>query len=295
MAEAVGRPAAVRPSAGAPAERAYLAALGDLAVDLAVAAGAVLVGWQEAVAAGRSLQVRTKLSDTDPVTAADTASEARLVELLRQHRPDDGLLGEEGADITGTTGLRWVLDPLDGTVNYVYGLSAWSVSVAVEEATADGWRTLAGAVHHPAADVTYTAIRAGGAWAAGRGGRRRLAVNDPVEARMALVATGFAYDPVRRAQQAAGAADLLPRVRDIRRIGSAALDLCRVAAGQVDAYYEDPLKRWDMAAGALIAEEAGAIVTVVDGAAPDAYGVMAAGPVLHPDLATLLARPAHRT
>ncbi|CAN5337148.1 inositol monophosphatase family protein [soil metagenome] len=259
-------------------------ALGALAVHLATEAGAVLQRFRSAIDGGKVLDVQTKGSLTDPVTAADTASEQRLVDLLRQHRPDDGLLGEEGSDTPGTTGLRWVVDPLDGTVNYLYGLPAWTVSVAVEQQTADGWETLAGAVHHPPSGETFRAVRGAGAWL----GPRRLAVNDPVEVPMALVATGFAYDAGRRAVQAAMIADLLPQVRDIRRIGSAALDLCRVAVGRVDAYVEDPLRRWDMAAGALIAREAGAIVTVSPGADEGAFGIVAAGPALHPELTALL-------
>lgn len=271
------------------AARPRPADLADLATHLAHEAGVVLSGWQRDVAAGRSLEVRSKGSATDPVTAADHASEARLVDLLRDLRPDDGRLGEEGADRRGSTGLRWVLDPLDGTVNYTYGLPAWTVSVAVEHEGDDGWQAIAGAVHHPPSAQTYVAWKGGGAWLGGR----RLAVNDPVEAPMALVATGFAYAASRRAQQAATVARLLPQVRDIRRIGSAALDLCRVASGHVDAYYEDPVRRWDMAAGALIAREAGAHVTVTprppDASGEEALGVLAAGPALHPRLMALVA------
>jgi myo-inositol-1(or 4)-monophosphatase len=258
------------------------ARLAALAVDLAVEAGVVLAEWQTA---GRGLDVRSKDSATDPVSAADRASEDRLVELLRQHRPADGLLGEEGTDVVGTSGLRWVVDPLDGTVNYLYGLPAWSVSVAVEQHTDDGWQAIAGAVHHPTDGRTYRAWTGGGAWC----GDERLAVNDPVERAMALVATGFGYDSDRRSAQAETVARLLPQVRDIRRIGSAALDLCAVAGGQVDAYYEDPVRRWDIAAGALICREAGATVSVVGGSEPGGYAVLAAGPALHPVVEGLLA------
>jgi myo-inositol-1(or 4)-monophosphatase len=168
-----------------------------------------------------------------------------------------------------------VLDPLDGTVNYLYGIPAWCVSVACEDA--DG--ALVGVVRDPVHDVTYRASRGGGSWS----GTTRLAVNDPVPLRRALVATGFAYDARVRARQARMLAEVLPQVRDVRRAGSAALDLCAVAAGRADGYYEDTTSRWDWAAGALIAAEAGATVT------PLRDGVIAAGPALHADLVALLA------
>jgi myo-inositol-1(or 4)-monophosphatase len=255
-------------------------ALLDLAVRAAEAAGHVLLERYGQVGA-----VAAKTSATDPVSDADRASEALLVETILAARPDDGLLGEEGSDLPSTSGLRWVIDPLDGTVNYLYRHPGWSVSVACEERDADSWRTLVGVVHNPLAGETYHAARGTGAWL----GDRRLGVNDPVAVAQALVATGFGYGSHVRRRQAAMAAALLPKVRDIRRVGSAALDLCSVAAGRVDAYYEDSSSRWDWLAGALIAVEAGAVVTPLPAPAPEGtVGVLAAGPALHSALSAFL-------
>lgn len=236
-------------------------ALRDLAVSAGREAGAELLRRRADVHA-----VETKSSATDPVSEADRASETLLVERIRAARPHDAVLGEEGADERGGSGLRWVLDPLDGTVNYLYGLPAWCVSVACEDA--DGG--LVGVVVDPVHDEVFSAIRGEGAWLGGT----CLAVNDPVAVDRALVATGFAYDPAVRRVQADIAAHVLGSVRDIRRGGSAALDLCALAAGRVDAYYEDGIAHWDWAAGALIALEAGAARH------PYGNGLIAAGPAL---------------
>lgn len=234
-----------------------------LAVEVAEAAGAELSRRADDVHA-----VEAKTSATDPVSEADRASERLLVERILAARPDDGLLGEEGTDRRGSSGLRWVIDPLDGTVNYLYGIPAWCVSVAC----ADDRGAVVGVVHDPVHGETFRARRDGGAWMGGRA----LAVHDPVPLDRALVATGFAYAADTRARQAGVLASLLPRVRDVRRGGSAALDLCAVAAGRVDGYYEDTTMPWDWAAGALIAAEAGATVSRLGD------GVLAAGPALHP-------------
>lgn len=248
---------------------ADLPALRSLAVAAARAAGAVLLERY-----GTALGVETKSGATDPVTEADRASESVLVEAILSARPDDGLLGEEGASRAGGSGLRWVLDPLDGTVNYLYGLPAWAVSVACEDASG----ALVGVVHDPVHGETFSAVRGGGAVL----GSRRLRVNDPVALSQALVATGFVYDPGVRARQAVIVARVLPAARDVRRFGSAALDLCALAAGRVDGYYEDTLGRWDWPAGALIASESGAVVE------PLGSGVIAAGPALFGDLRALV-------
>lgn len=241
----------------------------DLAVAVATAAGEqVLSHWGDA---GR---VTYKTSDTDPVSEADTASERFITSALLDARPDDGMLGEEGADHPGTSGLRWVVDPIDGTVNFLYGIPAWSVSIACE----DDAGAVIGVVRQPAADRTYVAIRGGGSFL----GDRRLQVNDPVPLGSALIATGFSYEVDNRRRQAGTVASLLPQVRDIRRIGSAALDLCMVGAGMVDGYFEDTTSRWDWAAGALVASEAGAQVAQVGG------GLIAAGPALFSELAGAL-------
>lgn len=247
------------------------AALASLASSAAEAAGALLLER-----AGDVHRVEWKSSATDPVSEADRASEELLVRLLTAARPEDGLLGEEGAQRTAASGYRWVLDPLDGTVNYLYGHVGWSVSVACEQRVGDAWQAVAGAVHDPVHGETFSAARGSGA----RLGGRVLRVNDPVPLQAALVATGFGYGVEDRRRQAATVAALLPRVRDVRRVGSAALDLCAVAAGRVDAYGEDTPARWDWAAGALIAAEAGARVTVLG--APDSdVGILASGPALH--------------
>lgn len=250
--------------------RADTAALAALARDAAEAAGRVLLDRY-----GRRGRVETKTSATDPVSEADRASEALLVERITRARPEDGLIGEEGAERPARSGLRWVIDPLDGTVNYLYGLPAWCVSVACE----DDRGALVGVVHDPLHGETFAAVRGGGATL----GERRLRVNDPVELARALVATGFSYDRVARARQVATVARLVPVARDIRRGGSAALDLCAVAAGRVDGYYEDFTARWDWAAGALIAAEAGATVEHTDA------GIVAAGPGLFPALRAAVA------
>ena len=245
-------------------------ALLAVATRLAREAGAVLLQRQ-----GDAGRVTYKTSATDPVSQADQASEHLITEGLAAARPDDGLLGEEGASRPGSSGLRWVVDPLDGTVNFLYGIPAWCVSIACEDD--DG--ALVGVVYQPVTGALYTAARGDGATLDGA----PLVVNDPVLLERALLATGFSYDIEDRRRQAALVADLLPRVRDIRRIGSAALDLCMVAAGTVDGYYEDTTSIWDWRAGALIAAEAGAkVLTEPSGL------VVAAGPALFTPLCEAL-------
>ena len=280
-------PAPALPGAG------ELAELRRVAVEVAAAAG-------ELVRTGRPDRVEvaaTKSTPTDVVTAMDHASEQLLVELLGRLRPRDGVLGEEGGHRPGTSGLTWVVDPVDGTVNYLYGLRAYAVSVACVLDPAGGadrpdprtWTVLAGCVHDPTAQEVWSAALGQGASLDAAGRRRELRVPQGVELPGALVATGFGYDPQRRAEQAAVLARLLPRVRDVRRIGSAALDLCWVGAGRLDAYYEKGLKPWDMAAGALVAAEAGALVTGFDGGPARTEGVLAAAPGLHAALRAELA------
>lgn len=252
-------------------------ALVGLAEEVARAAGATLLDRR-----GRAGDVEQKSSATDPVSEADRASEALLVGRILDARPADGIVGEEGADRPSSSGLRWVLDPLDGTVNYLYGFPAWAVSVACE----DDRGTLVGVVYDPLRDQVFSAVRGEGA----RVGPTPLHVNDPVPLERALVATGFSYDAVERARQGRILARLLPRVRDVRRGGSAALDLCWVAAGTVDGFYEDTVSRWDWAAGSLIAAEAGA--TVSGPPAGEERMLVVAGPALHPLLRDEVAEPA---
>ena len=222
---------------------------------------------------GRPDRVRvhaTKSSPVDVVTAMDLASEDLLRRRIAELRPGDGILGEERGYEPGSTGVTWVVDPIDGTVNYLYGLASWSVSVAAVgspvgagDAAPDPqtWTVLAGAVHAPVDGRTFLAARGLGATLDGAPVR----VNDERPLAESLVGTGFGYLAERRRAQAVVVADLLPRVRDVRRLGSAALDLCAVASGGLDLYYERGLAPWDMAAASLVAQEAGATVTGLRG------------------------------
>ncbi|TFV98012.1 inositol monophosphatase family protein [Leifsonia flava] len=220
----------------------------------------------------------TKSGPTDIVTQADRETEALIRSLIADARPNDGFFGEESDASGGSSGLTWVVDPIDGTVNFLYGLPAWAVSVAVVEGDPDPatWNALAGVVVGPAAGETYRASAGGGAWL----GDTRLAVNQGVELPYALVATGFSYSSETRAAQAEILRTILPRVRDIRRIGSAALDLSYLAAGRLDVHFERGLNPWDHAAGGLIAREAGAKVGGVGGAAESTAMTIAAEPAL---------------
>ena len=214
-------------------------------------------------------EVSTKSTDTDVVTAADRAVERHVVAALRDRRPADSVLGEEsGGTGGGGAQVRWILDPIDGTVNYLYGLPLYAISLAAE---VDGV-VVAGVVRNPATGHEWTAVRGAGAYRDGR----RLAGSRVTRLGQALLATGFGYDPARRAHQARVLAALLPEVRDVRRLGSAALDLCLAAEGVVDMFYEKGLNIWDYAAGALIATEAGLRVTGLAGAPPGPDLVLAA-------------------
>jgi len=235
---------------------------------------------------GQVSVVQTKSSPTDVVTEMDHAAEKLIRDRLLAARPGDAILGEEGGE-TGAGPVRWIVDPLDGTVNYLYGLPAWAVSVAAE---VDGV-IVAGAVCVPLQRSTFTATLGGGAWleSAWEGSPRRLTCNREVALGDALVATGFAYSSGHRAGQGRVVAAVLPRVRDIRRAGAAAVDLCSVAAGRVDAYYEQGTHYWDIAAGGLIAREAGAITGGLRGDEAGEAMTLAAGPSLFADLRDLLA------
>ncbi|HEV3377535.1 MAG TPA: inositol monophosphatase family protein [Thermoleophilaceae bacterium] len=220
-----------------------------------------------------------KSSATDPVSDADREAERAIRELLSAERPADGLVAEEGSHAEADSGRRWVVDPLDGTVNFIYELPAWAVSVALEDA--DG--VAAGVVHSPVLGETFCAVRGGGAWIAESGRPLRASGCDRLE--RAMVATGFSYEPARRVQQAAVVARLLPLARDIRRAGAAALDLAWTAAGRLDAFYENGLKRWDWAAGHLLVQEAGGVTGWIGGEPP--VLVAAATPTLLDELRPL--------
>jgi myo-inositol-1(or 4)-monophosphatase len=235
----------------------------------------------------RAQVAATKSSDVDPVTAMDLASEAHLRALIAEHRPDDGVLGEEDDRVAGTTGLTWVLDPIDGTVNYLYGVPAFAVSVGLVagEPDPERWTVVAGCVHAVVDGATYTAGRGLGAFRDGE----RIVVNPARSLATSLVGTGFGYRADRRRVQGRVLAELLPRVRDIRRIGSAALDLCRVAEGSLDAHYERGLNPWDLAAGEVVAREAGAAVTGLRGRAASTDMSVVGPPETVAELAAALA------
>ncbi|GEK79414.1 inositol monophosphatase family protein [Agrococcus baldri] len=256
--------------------------LHDLLVGLAVDAATLARSRREAgvtIAASKSSLV-------DIVTEADREVERLVVDRIRAARPDDGILGEEGTSIPGTSGLTWVIDPIDGTVNYLYDIPAYAVSIALVEGDPDPktWRALSGAVVDAASGTLYEAQRGGGAKRDGR----EIRVADAVPAEIALVGTGFGYDARRRERQAAVVQGLIGSVRDIRRIGSAALDLASVASGRLNAYFERGLQPWDMAAGALLVQEAGGAVRGWGGVPASTDFLLAAAPALADELAALL-------
>ncbi|MGY1744942.1 inositol monophosphatase family protein [Blastococcus sp. SYSU D00695] len=260
----------------------------DALLDLAVATAAEAATLIARERAGAAALVDTKSSPTDVVTAVDRAAEELITGRLLAARPDDGLLGEEGAQRAGTSGVRWVVDPVDGTVNLLYGLPAFSVSIAAE---VDG-QVVAGVVHNVLTGERYTATAGGGAHLAtpDAPGPVRLSAGSPASLEQTLVLTGFGYRVEQRRAQGAVVAELLPQVRDIRRHGSSALDLCTVAAGRADAYYEEGLKPWDHAAGALVAAEAGAVVTGLPGRAFADPLAIAVAPSVAGPFVELLAR-----
>jgi myo-inositol-1(or 4)-monophosphatase len=231
-------------------------------------------------ATGHGIDVSAKTTATDLVTQVDRQTEQWLRDRIEAARPGDGVLGEEGTGVPSRTRVRWIIDPIDGTVNFVLGLPQYSVSVAAE---VDGV-VVAGAVCNVALDETFRAHAGGGAWR----GEQRLPGPRAVDVSRAVVGTGFAYDADMRARQAAVVAQLLPRIADIRRLGSAALDLCAVAAGHIDAYFEAGLHPWDYAAGALIATEAGCAVSGLRGRAPGSTFTAAVAPATAPAFFALL-------
>jgi myo-inositol-1(or 4)-monophosphatase len=255
----------------------------ELAVSLAREAAALVLDRPA------DLEAVAKATPTDAVTVTDRASERLILAGLAAARPADAVVAEESG-ITGSatrTGVRWYVDPLDGTVNYLYDLPQYAVSIAAE---VDG-DVVAGVVLDVANGDAYTATRGGGAYCNGQ----RLGCRAESDAALALVATGFSYDADRRAVQGEVLRAVLPAVRDIRRMGAAALDLCAVAAGRVDAYFEEWLKPWDWAAGALIAEEAGARTGTVGGGPLASSTALAANPRLYPAMEAMLAAAAAAT
>lgn len=245
----------------------------DLAIELARAAGTEALRGRKGLPLGQPPTHDTKSSAVDPVTQFDRDAEALIVAELRIRRPDDAIVGEEGANDPGTSGIEWHIDPIDGTANFLYDLPGWCTSVAA----VDERGTVAGAVYLPNADEMFAASRGGGATLNGTA----ISASSVTSLALAMVGTGFNYVAERRVHQADRIRLLLPLVRDIRRIGSAAADLCAVACGRLDAYFEEHLNSWDYAAGVLIAAEAGAVTTDLEGGVPSSTCTVAAAPGVH--------------
>jgi myo-inositol-1(or 4)-monophosphatase len=259
----------------------------EVAVEAARHGGALLA---ERVRDGAEREVSSKSTPTDLVSEADLASERGIRELLASLRPDDGFVGEEGDHVEGTSGLSWVVDPLDGTVNFLFGLPQWCVSVAVRDA---GGTILAGAIHDPSREQLFSAARGARAMLTGPEGTIELGDAHALRPRAselasAMVATGFAYDARVRAAQAQVLASVIPRVRDIRRFGSAALDLAWTAAGRYDAYFERTVKPWDIAAGTLLCEAVGLQVVGLPEHEDLPWGILVAPPALCEPLLALV-------
>jgi len=263
----------------------------EIARDLAIRSGELIRADH-----GRHRAVtQTKSSDTDPVTEMDRTVEQFLRSELGRLRPKDAILGEEGDDVLGTSGLTWVLDPIDGTVNFVYGVAPSAVSVAVVQGPPDPrkWKPRAGCVHSVDGRTWWAASGEGAWFGVFRDGelqdvRQLPPIENPAPLSRSLVATGFGYDAARRADQARVLVQVLPKVRDIRRLGSAAIDLCLTADGSVDLYYERGLNPWDQAAGALVATEAGCTVSGLYGQPPTADMVVAGRGEAREELVRLL-------
>ncbi len=259
------------------------AVLRTLCADIAREAGSFAHDQRRLLGAGSRAAHDTKSSNVDPVTEFDRATEKLVFDRLRSERPDDSIVGEEGSNHRGTSDFEWHIDPIDGTVNFVYDLPGWCTSVAVLR---DG-HPVAGAIYAPVVDELYSAALGHGATI----NDAPITVSGATDLATALPATGFSYqlDQVRVAQ-ADRIARILPRVRDIRRQGSAALDLAYVASGRVDAYFEEFINSWDVAAGVLLVTEAGGTVTAFDGGPLDATapaGVIASTPELHGEFVTM--------
>lgn len=270
-------------SSGRDIPEPLLRELEELAVTAATAAGRFIVDERP-----RGMGVLdTKSSVNDIVTVMDQDSELLLRRMLLGARPDDAVLGEEDGASAGTSGITWVIDPIDGTVNYLYEIPAYCVSVAAvigDAGTPGQWQPVAGAVCNPVTGEVFHTRRGGGAYLRVGNEDTAIRVNAVDILLQSLVATGFGYVPEVRARQGEVLRAILPDIRDIRRAGSAALDLCAVACGRVDAYYESGLNPWDLAAGWIIALEAGALVTGLNGIPPGQAAVVAAVPGIHASL-----------
>jgi myo-inositol-1(or 4)-monophosphatase len=249
----------------------------EIAIDAAREAGVLLLERFRSTATG----VDSKSTPTDPVSDADRDSERLIVSHIRTRRSEDAIVAEEGEARESDSGLTWVIDPLDGTVNFLFGIPVWSVSIAVE----DHEGALAGVVFDPNRGEMFSATRGGGANLNGEA----IAVSGQTDLAHALIGTGFAYDARVREIQAEIVSRVLPKVRDIRRAGSAALDLAAVACGRLDAFYEAPMEWWDRAAGVLLIREAGGVVSDLPAPLDMSTGVIAGRTQLHDALASLVA------
>jgi len=268
----------------------------ELAREAACSAGELLLAR---TAAGAEAEVSSKSTPTDLVSEADLASERAIRRLLLERRPDDGFIGEEGSSDPGSSGLSWVVDPLDGTVNFLFGIPQWCVSVAVR----DREGTVAGAIYDPNRGELFSATRDGPAlllaggtetvigWAGAGGEGASTRHLGKVELASAMVATGLSYSAEVRAAQARVLARVIPRVRDIRRFGSAALDLAWTALGRYDAYFERTVKDWDIAAGALICERVGLSVLDLPVHEHLPWGILAVPPQLAGEMLELVGGP----
>jgi myo-inositol-1(or 4)-monophosphatase len=248
----------------------------ELAEQIAKKAGELLMSRPT------NFELDQKSGVLDFATQMDHESEKLIFSEILAARPDDSIIGEEGANRNGSSGYTWVIDPIDGTVNYLYGIPGWCISIAIKDEV--GY--LVGVVHVPSFAMTWSARRGGGATCNGK----PLRCNEPVELNRALIATGFAYDIERRKPQAKFIAELLPQIRDVRRMGACAVDICMVASGSVDAHFEAGVNEWDYAAAGLIASEAGAKFSYLKGIWDgEKYFVLTAGPSLFASLAKALA------
>ena len=250
------------------------------------------IAWQSAQKAGTfllderpdDLTVDSKSTPTDLVSAMDRTAEEMIIDGLLGQRPEDGFLGEEGGERVGTSGVRWVVDPLDGTVNYLFGFPMWGVSIGMEQ---DGITEM-GVISTPAFDEHYIAVRGHGAWLIRGEQGSRLHVKKCHDLGLAMIVTGFGYAPERRVSQAAVVQGLIAQVRDIRRLGAAVVDFAWLAQGRFDAYYERGLNAWDISAGMLLAAEAGAEVSFLRGGEPSDLLVAAVPGIAHELRAELL-------
>ena len=243
----------------------------EIAIQIANSAGKLLLDRPT------NFQLQEKSGALDFATQKDHESEALIVSSIKTLRPGDGIIGEEGSNQTSTTGYTWIIDPIDGTVNYLYGLPGWCISIAVQ----DEIGTIVGVVHAPSINLTWSARRGEGAFC----NDREIRCNNPVQLSRALVGTGFAYDISARSSQGNFFNNLISKIRDIRRMGACAVDICQVASGSLDAHFEAGVNLWDFAAASLIATESGAKFLAVSGV-PDGekHFVLVAGPSLYEEL-----------